>query len=243
MSGRLNVKVSNDTLLRMVRRRGVPDFQAPSIVGIDDWAWKRNHRYGTLLCDLERRRTIALLPDREPATAEAWLARQPQISIAARDRGGGYAIAVQRALPHAIQVADRWHLMENASHAFRDAVRKCMRQIRTTIGAAKVDPALLTFAEKLQYEAICAARKPMPPSWRFLNKRSRSKRSCAAPVTAEVSSAKSCAVSAQISSAPDAVLWSPTSPGSIRSGLRAVEMAPRCGARSDSRDFGAVWAL
>jgi transposase len=75
-----------------------------------------------------------------------------QISIVTRDRGGGYAIAVQRALPHAIQVADRWHLMENASHAFRDAVRKCMRQIRTTITAAKVDPALLTFAEKLQYE-------------------------------------------------------------------------------------------
>jgi transposase len=71
LSGRLNVKVSNDTLLRMVRRRGVPDFQAPSIVGIDDWAWKRNHRYGTLLCDLERRRTIALLPDRKPTTAEA----------------------------------------------------------------------------------------------------------------------------------------------------------------------------
>lgn len=70
------VKVSNDTLLRMVRRRGVPDFPAPSIFGIDDRAWKRNHRYGTLLCDLERRRTIALLPDREPATAEAWLARQ-----------------------------------------------------------------------------------------------------------------------------------------------------------------------
>jgi transposase len=152
LSRRLSVEVSNDTLLRLVRRRGVPDFPAPSIVGIDDWAWKRNHRYGTLLCDLERRRTIALLPDREPATAEAWLAHQSQISIVARDRGGGYAIAVQRALPHAIQVADRWHLMENASHAFRDAVRKCMRQIRTTLGAAKVDPALLTFAEKLQYE-------------------------------------------------------------------------------------------
>jgi transposase len=55
-------------------------------------------------------------------------------------------------LPNAIQIADRWHLMENASAAFRDAVRKSMRSIRTTLGAAAVDPALLTCAERIQYE-------------------------------------------------------------------------------------------
>jgi hypothetical protein len=136
----------------MVRRRGPRSFPPPSIVGIDDWAWRRNHRYGTLVCDLERHATIALLPDREPATAEAWLAQQSQICVVARDRGGGYAGAAQRALPHAIQVADRWHLMENASSAFLDAVRKSMRQIRTAMGSTVVDPLLLTFAEKLQYE-------------------------------------------------------------------------------------------
>lgn len=152
LSRRLNVDVSNDTLLRMVRRRGPRAFPPPAIVGIDDWAWRRNHRYGTLICDLERRATIALLPEREPATAEAWLALQSQICVVARDRGGGYAVAAQRALPHAIQVADRWHLMENASSAFLDAVRKSMHQIRAAMGAAAFDPALLTFAETLQYE-------------------------------------------------------------------------------------------
>jgi Transposase len=88
-------------------------FPPPAIVGIDDWAWRRNHRYGTLICDLERHATIALLPDREPATAEAGLAQQSQIYVVTRDRGGGYAFAAQRALPHVVQVADRWHLMEN----------------------------------------------------------------------------------------------------------------------------------
>jgi transposase len=154
LSRRLNVRVSNDTLLRIVRRRGAAEFAPPTIVGIDDWAWKRNHRYGTLLCDLERRRTIALLPDREPASAEAWLVRQPQICIVARDRGGGYARAAQRALPQAVQIADRWHLMENASRAFLDAVGKSMRQIRKAIGAARIDPRLLTYAETLQYEGF-----------------------------------------------------------------------------------------
>ena len=114
LSRRLNVVVSNDTMLRMVRRRGPRSFPPPSIVGIDDWAWRRNFRYGTLICDLERRKTIALLPDREPATAEAWLRQWPDIMVIARDRGGAYALAAQRALPNAVQVADRWHLMENA---------------------------------------------------------------------------------------------------------------------------------
>jgi DNA-binding LacI/PurR family transcriptional regulator len=35
---------------------------------------------------------------------------------------GGYGEAAAKALPHAVQVADRWHLMENASRAFLDAV-------------------------------------------------------------------------------------------------------------------------
>jgi transposase len=76
------------------------------------------------------RRIVTLLPDREPATAGAWFAARPTISIVARDRGGGYGEAVAKALPHAVQVADRWHLMENASRAFLDAVRKSMRPRR-----------------------------------------------------------------------------------------------------------------
>ena len=150
---RLMVPVSKDTLLRVVRRHGRPrSFAAPTVIGIDDWAWKRNQRYGTLICDLERRRTIALLPDREPATAEACLSGQPQIGLIARDRGGGYALAAAKALPEATQVADRWHLMENASRAFLDGVRKSMRQIRTAIGVATINPSLLTAAERIQYE-------------------------------------------------------------------------------------------
>ena len=98
------------------------------------------------------RKTIALLPDREPSTAEAWMRAQPQIVVVARDRGGSYAVATQRALPEALQVVYLWHLMENASQAFLNAVRKSMRPIRAAIGATTITPALLTFAEKLRYE-------------------------------------------------------------------------------------------
>ncbi|WP_419826435.1 ISL3 family transposase [Sphingomonas sp.] len=151
LARRLVLPVSRDTLLRLVRRRGRPAFPTPRAIGIDDWAWRRNHRYGTLICDLERRRTVALLPDREPATAQAWLATQPQIEVVTRDRGGAYALAATRALPRAVQVADRWHLMANASDAFLSAARACMPEIKAVLNGTTVDPALLTAAERLRY--------------------------------------------------------------------------------------------
>ena len=72
--------------------------------------------------------------------------------VIARDRGGAYALAAQRATPNAVQGADRGHLMENVSTVFLDAVRKSMHPIRAAIGASTIDPALLTSAERLQYE-------------------------------------------------------------------------------------------
>ena len=97
---------------------------------------------------------MTLLPDRETATSRAWLADHPSITVVARDRGGGYDEAITKALPHATQVADRWHLMENASRAFLDAVRKSMRQIRSVIGTTIINPALLTSAGRLQYDGF-----------------------------------------------------------------------------------------
>ncbi|MCM0753552.1 hypothetical protein DEA98_28920 (plasmid) [Brucella pseudogrignonensis] len=149
---RLGFPVSNDTLLRTVRRYDRPAPIPPNVIGIDDWARRRNHRYGTIICDLERRRAIALLPDREQATAEA-LADSATPDRDRRTRPWWWICAGRLTSPATRQpVADRWHLMENASHAFLDAVRKSMRQVRVAIGTATVNPKLLTAAERLQYE-------------------------------------------------------------------------------------------
>jgi transposase len=118
LARRLMLPVSKDTLLRVVRRHASRDRSPLHVIGIDDWAWKRGQRYGSIICDLERRCIVDLLPDREPATVEAWLSCHPEVRVIARDRGGGYGQAATRAAPQAVQVADRWHLMENASAAF-----------------------------------------------------------------------------------------------------------------------------
>ncbi len=145
--------VSRDTLLRVVRRRAPLTGARPvTVIGIDDFAWKRGQRCGTLVCDLERRRIVDLLPDQEPATIEAWFGVHPEITVVSRDQGGCYGQAATRAAPQAMQVADRWHLMENASAAFLDAVRRSIRSIREMLHATVIDPALLTCAERSQYD-------------------------------------------------------------------------------------------
>ncbi|KAB7783816.1 hypothetical protein F8B43_3739 [Methylorubrum populi] len=100
LAQRLRLPVSRDTLSRVIRRRATTRSDPLCVIGIDDFAWRRNHRSGTLVCNLERRRIVALLPDREQATAQTWLQENTSIQIVARD-GGGYGEAIARGLHEA----------------------------------------------------------------------------------------------------------------------------------------------
>lgn len=113
---RLGLLASGSTFIReLQQRRPAAPVQAPRVLGIDDWAWRKGHRYGTILCDLETRKVVDLLPDRDANSVAAWLRQHPGTEIISRDRGGIYAEAARRAAPHAVQIADRWHLLRNLS--------------------------------------------------------------------------------------------------------------------------------
>lgn len=107
------VPVSGDTIIRRVRQTSLEMPHSPRVVGIDDWAFKKGHSYGTIIVDQEARRVIDLLADRTAATLSSWLQAHPTIEVIARDRSTDYAAGIQTGCPHAIQVADRWHLLVN----------------------------------------------------------------------------------------------------------------------------------
>ena len=104
---------SRSTVLRRVRRLPTPEFPPPEVVGIDDWAWRKGHRYGTIVIDLERHCPIDVLEDRLADTVAAWFKKHPGVTTVARDRSDTYASGIRQGAPAAVQVADRFHLFQN----------------------------------------------------------------------------------------------------------------------------------
>jgi transposase len=133
-----DLAVSRNTLLRGLRRQSTPSFPTPTVLGVDDFALRKRHTYGTILVDLERRQPVALLPDRTAATLAHWLQEHPGVAVIARDRATAYAEGARQGASEAIQVADRFHLLQNLREALDqvfithspilDAINETMRQ-------------------------------------------------------------------------------------------------------------------
>lgn len=93
---RLGVGVSNDTVLRHLKQCAESAAPPPTVIGIDDWSWRKSQTYGTIIVDLERQTVIDILPDWSVESCASWLRHHPEIEVISRDRCGAYAKAARR---------------------------------------------------------------------------------------------------------------------------------------------------
>jgi transposase len=153
----LGLAVSADTLLRQLRAAVPSARRTPRVLGVDDFAFRRGQRYGTLLVDLERRCPVDLLPDRQAGTLARWLKEHPGVEVITRDRSFEYAKGITEGAPGAVQVADRFHLLTN----MREWLERVIEQHRHRL-AGIVLPRWATEPEEPTPAADAAARPRLP---------------------------------------------------------------------------------
>jgi len=124
------VHTTAKTIIRRVLQLPLPSEGSVHKVGIDEWAWKKGHRYGTILVDLEKRRVVQLLADRAVETSKAWLRKHPEIDLVSHDRGKIFREAATEGAPQAKQAVDRFHLQKNFAEALEKFFRKQERALK-----------------------------------------------------------------------------------------------------------------
>lgn len=124
----MNLKTSGDSIIRLLKKRYVaqPEVPCGSIIGVDDFAFKKRHTYGTIIVDEATHKPVAILDGRDGKTLKEWLSNNKHVKAVTRDRASAYSTAIKEILPDAMQIADRFHLHQNLLEAIRNTVNSVL---------------------------------------------------------------------------------------------------------------------
>ncbi|GHO63751.1 hypothetical protein KSC_026430 [Ktedonobacter sp. SOSP1-52] len=139
LAAQMHLPMSRSTLLRCLIRQATSPEGAPRVVGVDDFAWAKRRRYGTILVDLETHRLLALLADCEEETVATWFRHHPSVQIVTRDRSLSFADAIRRGAPHVLHIADRFHLHMNAMTCLETLLTGEQAAIRRVVANLRAD--------------------------------------------------------------------------------------------------------
>jgi len=152
------IPTSGDTILRRLRALSLEGQPQPQHVGVDDFAFRKGQRYGTVIVDHDTGRVADLLPERSSESTAAWLAAHETVVVVTRDRSTLYAGGIDAGLPEAVQVADRFHLHMN----LRESLVKTLERHRGEVTAAAI--AASAAPPALASEPVAATAPPgLPP--------------------------------------------------------------------------------
>lgn len=106
-------------------------------IGVDEFSYRKRHRYLTLVVDHDRRRVVWASEGRSAEALEGFFDLlgtdgRDQIELVTIDMAAGYIKAVENSLPSAQIVFDRFHV-ERLAHDALDEVRRAMvREVKGT---------------------------------------------------------------------------------------------------------------